>query len=59
MVIESKVLIVGGSFAGLHIAYHLKNIAQVTLVDPKDYFEYSPGVSNISYFFLLNIIFTN
>ena len=45
MGIETKVLVVGGSFAGLHIAYHLKSCAHVTLIDPKDYFEYSPGVS--------------
>lgn len=34
-----KILIIGGGMAGHKLAYDLQDIADVTLVDPKDYFE--------------------
>ena len=37
------VVIVGGSFAGLWCTRHLENDFRVTVVDYKDYFEYTPG----------------
>jgi len=39
-----RVLIVGGSFAGLCIARDMKNHYMVTIIDAKEYFEYTPGV---------------
>ncbi|KAL2632867.1 hypothetical protein R1flu_004346 [Riccia fluitans] len=36
---KKKVVVVGGGIAGSAIAYGLQNDADVTLVDPKDYFE--------------------
>lgn len=39
-----RVVIVGGSFAGLRAQRHLCDLADVTVVDPKTYFEYTPGV---------------
>ncbi|CAG9318393.1 unnamed protein product [Blepharisma stoltei] len=40
----SKVLIIGGSFAGLTAARELCQDFQVTLVDLKEYYEYTPGI---------------
>jgi len=37
------VVIVGGSFAGLWCTRHLEKDFRVTVVDYKDYFEYTPG----------------
>ena len=50
--VTSKVLIIGASFSGLHLVHYIKdnhqlyNVKQleITLVDPKDYFEYTPGI---------------
>lgn len=42
-----KVLIVGGSFAGLATARYLKSSYDVTIVEPKDYFEYTPGALHL------------
>jgi hypothetical protein len=41
---QRRVLVVGGSFAGLCCARALKNHFLVTIVDAKEYFEYTPGV---------------
>jgi len=41
---QRRVLIIGGSFAGLCCARDLKNHFLVTIVDCKEYFEYTPGV---------------
>lgn len=45
-----KVVVVGGSFAGLCTIRHLKkysNKLDIVLIDPKDYFEYTPGVLHL------------
>lgn len=39
-----RVVVVGGSFAGLAAVRNLHRVAEVTLVEPKEYFEYTPGV---------------
>merc|ERR1712139_562726 len=39
-----RVLIIGGSFAGLACGRDLRNHFLVTIVDAKEYFEYTPGV---------------
>ena len=39
-----KVVIVGGSFSGLRVQRAVSAACDVTLVDPKEYFEYTPGV---------------
>jgi NADH dehydrogenase FAD-containing subunit len=41
---QRRVLIIGGSFAGLACARDLKNHFLVTIVDAKEFFEYTPGV---------------
>jgi hypothetical protein len=41
---QRRVLIIGGSFAGLCCARDLKDHFLVTIVDAKEYFEYTPGV---------------
>jgi len=41
---QRRVLIIGGSFAGLCVARDLKNHFLVTIVDAKEFFEYTPGV---------------
>lgn len=41
---KPKVLIVGGSFSGLTIARFLSHETLVTIVEPKNYFEYTPGI---------------
>ena len=44
-----KIVIVGGSFAGLCAIRHLKKYPDldITLIEPKDYFEYTPGVLHL------------
>ena len=43
-----KVVVVGGSFSGLCCLRHLKKYDfDVTLVEPKEYFEYTPGVLHL------------
>ena len=43
-----KVVVVGGSFSGLCCVRHLKKYDfDVTLVEPKEYFEYTPGVLHL------------
>ncbi len=39
-----KVVILGGGFAGAYIAKHLEGKFETTLIDTKDYFEYTPSV---------------
>jgi len=41
---KSKVLIIGGQFTGTFCARELKKHFHVTVVDAKEYFEYTPGV---------------
>src|SRR3989344_237055 len=40
----SKLLIIGGGFAGALAARKLEKIFAVTLVDTKDYFEFTPSI---------------
>lgn len=42
-----KVVVVGGSFAGLATMRYLRQIADVTLIEPRDFFEYSPGILHV------------
>jgi len=39
-----RVLVIGGQFAGTFVARDLKKHFNVTVVDAKEYFEYTPGV---------------
>ena len=39
-----KVIVIGGGFAGSHIAKELQNEFDVTLIDSKDYFEFTPSI---------------
>lgn len=39
-----KVVVIGGGFAGSYIAHRLQNDYDVTLIDNKDYFEFTPGI---------------
>jgi NADH dehydrogenase FAD-containing subunit len=41
---QKKVVIIGGGFAGAFVAKHLEKEFSVTLIDTKDYFEYTPGI---------------
>jgi len=41
---KRKVLIIGGSFSGGFVARDLKKHFHVTVVDAKEYFEYTPGI---------------
>jgi NADH dehydrogenase FAD-containing subunit len=49
LIARPKVVVIGGSFAGLCTIRHLKKYSDldVTLIDPKDYFEYTPGVLHL------------
>ena len=42
-----RVVVVGGSFAGLAAARHLRNSCDVVVVEPRDYFEYAPGALHL------------
>lgn len=44
---KRRVVVVGGSFAGLCTARHLKNDADVVVIEPRDYFEYTPGACHL------------
>src|SRR3989344_3608122 len=39
-----KVVIIGGGFAGSYIAKSVEELFDVTLIDNKDYFEFTPGI---------------
>ncbi len=39
-----KVVVIGGGFAGSYIARELEKDFDVTLIDSKDYFEFTPGI---------------
>ncbi len=39
-----RVVIIGGGFAGSYAARKLENEFDVTLIDSKDYFEFTPGI---------------
>jgi len=39
-----RVIIIGGGFAGTHIARKLEKEFNTTLIDNKEYFEYTPGI---------------
>ena len=39
-----RIIVIGGGFAGSHIARELENKFNVTLIDSKDYFEFTPGI---------------
>jgi len=39
-----KVLVIGGQFSGTFVARDLRNKYHVTVVDAKEFFEYTPGV---------------
>lgn len=41
---KKKVVVIGGGFAGSHAAKHLDKHFDVTLIDTKDYFEFTPGI---------------
>lgn len=41
---KKKIIIIGGGFAGSHAAKHLDKHFDVTLIDTKDYFEFTPGI---------------
>ncbi len=41
---KKKVVVIGGGFAGSKVAKGLEDSFSVTLIDNKDYFEYTPGV---------------
>jgi len=41
---KKKVVIIGGGFAGSHAAKDLEKDFDVTLLDTKDYFEFTPGI---------------
>jgi NADH dehydrogenase FAD-containing subunit len=36
---QKKIVVVGGGLGGYHVAHALQHLAEVTLVDPKDFFE--------------------
>lgn len=39
-----KLVIIGGGFAGSHVAKELEGKFEVTLIDTKNYFEFTPGI---------------
>ena len=39
-----EIVVIGGGFAGSHIARELEDKFNVTLIDSKDYFEFTPGI---------------
>ena len=41
---KRSVLVIGGGFAGFVVARHMRKHFDVTLIDAKEYFEYTPGI---------------
>jgi len=41
---KRRVLVIGGGFAGFVVARHMRKHFEVTLIDAKEYFEYTPGI---------------
>jgi len=41
---KRNILVIGGGFAGFVVARHCKKHFNVTLIDAKEYFEYTPGI---------------
>ena len=44
MVMKKRVVVIGGGFAGSYVAQKLQRDFSVTLIDSKNYFEYTPGI---------------
>jgi apoptosis-inducing factor 2 len=42
-----RVVVIGGGFAGAFVAKNLQNKFEVTLIDSKDYFEFTPSVIKV------------
>jgi len=42
---KNQVVVIGGGFTGAYVAKHLEKEFSVTLIDTKDYFEYTPGIT--------------
>lgn len=42
-----KVVIIGGGFCGARVAKNLQSTFEVTLIDDKEYFEFTPGVLRV------------
>ena len=45
--IEARVVIIGANFAGLAAAKQLENQAEVVLIDPNPYFEFTPNIHEL------------
>jgi len=41
---KKNILIIGGGFAGFVVARHMRKHFNVTMIDAKEYFEYTPGI---------------
>jgi NADH dehydrogenase FAD-containing subunit len=41
---QRRVLVIGGGFAGFVVARHMRHHYKVTVIDAKEYFEYTPGI---------------
>ena len=44
---KKTVVIVGGSFAGVSVVRHIDPSFQLILIEPRDYFEYTPGILHV------------
>lgn len=42
--VRKRIVVIGGGFAGAYIAKQLERKHAVTLIDTKDYFEFTPGI---------------
>lgn len=45
--LEARVVIIGANFAGLAAAKHLESQAEVVLIDPYPYFEFTPNIHEL------------